>query len=104
LATHCAHRQRDYVHDTDAPPFAGPGPHPLALIDLADSSSDPINSGNLLLIAWGGIVDLCSRYSNRDDLLDPLISVMERINENQPAHEPGPTGLSRRGNPRKLGE
>jgi hypothetical protein len=32
-------------------------------------------------------VELCSRYSNRDDLLDPLVSVLEQINASTPASE-----------------
>jgi hypothetical protein len=30
-------------------------------------------------------VELCARYSNRDDLLEPLVSVLEQINTGTPA-------------------
>lgn len=33
-------------------------------------------------------MELCSRYSNRDDLLEPLVSVLKKINEDPSASEP----------------
>jgi hypothetical protein len=33
-------------------------------------------------------VELCSRYSNRDDLLEPLVSVLEQINKCTPESAP----------------
>jgi hypothetical protein len=34
------------------------------------------------------MVELCSRYSNRDDLLKPLVSVLDRINSEPPISDP----------------
>jgi hypothetical protein len=34
------------------------------------------------------LVELCSRYSNRDDLLKPLVNVLDRINSEPPMCDP----------------
>jgi hypothetical protein len=36
----------------------------------------------------GEVVELCARYSNRDDLLKPLVSVLDRINSEPPVCDP----------------
>lgn len=48
---------RNYVYNRDAPPFAGPGPHPIAVIDLdkaagSDGVSGPKHAGYPLLPSW----------------------------------------------------
>lgn len=42
---------RNYVYNRDAPAFAGPGPHPIALIDL-DDKDGPEKPGYPLLPGW----------------------------------------------------
>jgi hypothetical protein len=36
---------RNYVYNTDSPPYTGPGPHPIALIDLAGEPDSTSGSG-----------------------------------------------------------
>lgn len=54
---------------------------------------NPLRTADLLVsvsrrFRWGSSVELCRRYSNRDELLKPLVDVLRRIEQGAQTDEP----------------